>query len=141
MRVGIVLVFVAVLGCGIASAASADPFLDLPGMGAATDATTGKTPDTAVTKESDNADAPADVDRMSTPDSDKAVKSTVDPSLTKTITNLPGGSGLPIFSDLARAATRTNSALPDVLLVLAAIGTATAIGMLWAVRRRFDGSR
>ncbi len=141
MRVGIVLVFVAVLGCGIASAASADPFLDLPGMGAATDATKGNAPDTAVTKESGNADAPADVDRMSAPDSDKVVKTAVDPSLTKPITSLPGGGGLPIIGDAANAAARANSAIPDFLLVLAAIGTATSIGMLWAVRRRFGPNR
>jgi hypothetical protein len=135
MRVGIVLVFVALFGCGIATAASADPFLDLPGMEAATDATAGKSPETSVTKESDSANAPADVDRTSAPDSDSVVKSTVDPDLTKTISSLPGGGGLPIIGDVANAAARSNSAVPDFLLVLAAIGTATSIGMLWALRR------
>ena len=134
MRVGIVLVLVALFGLGFASTASADPFLDLPGMGAATGATTGKTPDTTVTKEGDSANAPADVDRTSAPDSDNVVKSTVDPSLTETIASLPGGGGLPIIGDVANAGARTNSALPDYLLVLAAIGTATSIGMLWALR-------
>ena len=134
MRVGIVLVFVALFG-GIATAASADPFLDLPGMGAATDATTGKSPETSVTKESDSANAPADVDRTSAPDSDSVVESTVDPSLTNTISSLPGGGGLPIIGDAANTAARSDSTVPDFLLVLAAIGTATSIGMLWALRR------
>ncbi len=135
MRVGIVLVFVALFGCGLATTASADPFLDLPGMGAATGATTDKSPETSVSKASGDANAPADVDRTSTPDSDKVVESTVDPSLTETISSLPGGGGLPIIGDVANAAARTNSALPDYLLALAAIGTATSIGMLWALRR------
>jgi len=135
MRVGIVLVFVALFGLGLASSASADPFLDLPGMGAATDATTGESPEASVTKESDSADAPADVDRTSTPDSDSVVKSTVDPSLTETISSLPGGGGLPIIGDVANTAARNDSVVPDLLLVLAAIGTATSIGMLWALRR------
>jgi hypothetical protein len=135
MRVGIVLVFVALFGCGFATAASADPFLDLPGMGAATDATTGESPETSVSKQSGDADAPADVDPTSAPDSDNVVDSTVDPKLTETISSLPGGGGLPIIGDVANAGARTNSALPDFLLVLAAIGTATSIGMLWALRR------
>jgi hypothetical protein len=135
MRVGIVLVFVALFGCGLATAASADPFLDLPGMGAATDATKGKSPETSVSKESSDANTPADVDRTSAPDSDNVVKSTVDPSLVETIANLPGGGGLPIIGDVTNAAARANSALPDYLLVLAAVGTATSIGMLWALRR------
>lgn len=135
MRVGIVLVFVAVLGCGLATTASADPFLDLPGMGAATDATTGKSPETSVSKGSDGTDAPADVDRTSAPDSDQVVDSTVDPKLTETIASLPGGGGLSIIGDVANAGAHTNSTLPDYLLVLAAIGTATSIGMLWALRR------
>ncbi len=135
MRVGIVLVFVAVLGCGLATAASADPFLDLPGMGAATDATTGNSPETSVSKGSDGTNAPADVDRTSAPDSDSVVESTVDPSLVETIASLPGGGGLPIIGDVANSAARTDSVLPDYLLVLAAIGTATSIGMLWALRR------
>ncbi|MEX0875571.1 MAG: hypothetical protein WD646_14150 [Actinomycetota bacterium] len=141
MRKCIVLVFVAAFGLGLASVASAETLPDLPGMGPAIDATSGKAPESSTTKETANADAPADVDRMSAPDSEQVVQSTVDPDLTKTIRDLPGGGGLPIFGDVANAAAQANSAVPDVLLVLAAIGTATSIGMYWAVRRRFGPSR
>jgi hypothetical protein len=138
MRKGIVLVLVAVFGFGLASAASAQSLPDLPGMGPAIDATTGEAPEASVTKETENANAPADADRVSAPDSDKMVKSTVDPETTKTITSLPGGGGLPIIGDVANTAAHSDSTLPDVLLVLAAIGTATSVGMYWAVRRRFS---
>jgi hypothetical protein len=138
MRKCIVLVFVAAFGFGLASVASAETLPDLPGMGPAIDATSGKAPESSTTEETAKADAPADVDRMSAPDSDKVVKSAIDPDATKVITDLPGGGGLPIFGDAANTATNSSTAVSDVLLVLAAIGTATSIGMYWAVRRRFS---
>jgi hypothetical protein len=131
MRVAFVALVVGVLVLvGAASYATSLP--DLPGMGSAQRAIEGKT---ASGSRSGNAPAPT-ASAAPAPQGGSQSSSSVKPSSAGSIMKLPGTGSIPAISDLASH----RSALPrtDTLLLLAAIGTATALGMLWAVRRRYE---
>jgi len=131
MRVGIGLLTVAfvVLVGGQSYAAT---FPDLPGM-----STVAKTTHTQAPQTSRSVSAPSATSSSTTPALTSAAKSQIKTQDVAPILKMPGSRSLPIIKDY-NAGLRTKTAAADVLAVLAAIGTATSLGMLWAVRRRFD---
>ncbi len=136
MRVVIVSVAVVVVGLfGAKSFAGSLP--DLPGM---------KTADDAVKARSSSTPTPspsASVSRSSAPSIATSVSPVSTPASTSVasrvqpILNLPGTGIIPVIGDMAKTSQRTKTVRADVLFLLAGVGTATALGMLWAVRRRF----
>lgn len=133
MRAGIALVAAAfVLFFGAQSYASTT-FPDLPGMGAVAKTTHSQEPQT-----SRSVSAPSTSTESSQASNvGAAAKSSVSSDTIAPILKMPGSGAVPVIKDF-RTAQRARTAMPDVLFVLAGIGTATSLGMLWAVRRRFD---
>jgi len=135
MRAGISLIAVAfVLLFGAQSHAATFP--NLPGMGTAAKATHGQQPQTSSSLSS----APSTSSNAPSSSVSSAAKSSAKPADFAPILKMPGAASLPIIKNLTNTSERAKTAMPDVLYVLAAIGTATSLGMLWAVRRRFDRS-
>jgi hypothetical protein len=133
MRVGIGALAVAFV-LAFSAQAHASTFPDLPGMGAVA-----KTTNTQAPSASRSVSAPSTSstsNKAATPSVSGAAKSTIKAQDVAPILQMPGSASLPIIRDY-RTAMRTKTAIPDVLFLLAGIGTATSLGMLWAVRRRF----
>ena len=137
MRVGIGLLTVAFL-VFIGGQSYAQTFPALPGMDMVARATHAQTP-----QASQSVSAPAtsshsmQTNNAPAPSVSSAAK-TSDKSLDiSPILKMPGAASLPIIKDY-RTDAHTKTATPDLLALLAAIGTATALGMLWAVRRRYE---
>ena len=134
MRVAFVGFVVAVLAL-VGTASYAGPFPDLPGMGAATRATEGKL---ASGGRSTNGPAATSspAPQSGTSSGGTSSSASVKPPSAGTIIKLPGTGAVPAISDLA--SNRAKLPHTDSLLLFAAIGTATALGMLWAVRHRYE---
>ncbi len=130
MRVAFVALVVATLAL-LGAASYAGTFPDLPGMGAATRATEGKTASGASSRS-----GPAPTASAAPAPHSGTSSASVKPSGADSILKLPGTKSIPVLGSL----TSNRARLPhtDTLLLLAAIGTATALGMLWAVRRRYE---
>jgi len=133
MRAGICVIAAAVAMLFGASA-KAQTFPDLPGMGAVAKTTHSNAPSAT---RSVSAPSTSSASKPATPVSTSAVKPAAKGPDVSSILNMPGSRSLPVISDL-RTASHTPMAHADLLFVLAGIGTATALGMLWAVRRRYD---
>jgi len=130
MRVGIGLLAVAfVLLVGGQSYASTFP--DLPGMGAVAKATHSQTPTASHSASGSSSSASS---QAPAPKVSSAAKSTAKSQDVAPILKLPGSGSLPLIK-YYNTGLRTKTAAADLLMVLAAIGTATSLGMLWAVRR------
>lgn len=134
------LLAIAALAMLAAPAASAQDFLDLPGMGAASDLgsaeiatdeeATPQVNQAAVTSEASAADATSE-------------QAPVDPELAETVTSLPGGGSLPAFDhiEVGVASARGEAAGGPstgamVLVLLAGLGSLSSVGWLVSLRRQ-----
>ncbi len=133
MRVGIVAALVAFSALfGATSHAGSLP--GLPGMGVAEKALEGR----GGSSQSFSGPAPS-ASSAPAPRGGTTSSSSVKPSAADSIMKLPGTGVIPAIAKATQAASHSRLPSTDVLAVLAAIGSATALGMLWAVRRRFGG--
>jgi hypothetical protein len=121
---------VAVLALAVAPAAGAATLPSLPGMGVAQKAVGTDTASTAQTTRITRT-------KRTPPTTSSASASSSDTSqaAAKTIRDLPGGGALPVIGKAQT--TSSHSALPgaDSLLLLAALGSFTALGALYSLRR------
>jgi hypothetical protein len=115
MRAGLVVALIAVV-LAIGPSSSAGVFPDLPGVKMLEEATTDKAPSVAT-----SGSAPQPQDRVPAPssgasDSTAVTRSAVTADQIAVVTSLPGGGGLPILKDVARAASGQENIAPLVLL-------------------------
>jgi hypothetical protein len=136
MRFGIGLLAVAFV-VFVGAQSYAQTFPALPGMNTVAKATHNQAPSTSRSVSGSSSSTPSH--RAPAPSLSGAAKSSAKTQDLSPITRLPGAGSLPIIKDY-RTAARSRGAMPDVLFLLAAIGTATSLGMLWAVRKRFERS-
>ncbi len=136
MRVGIGLVTIAFL-IFVGGQSFAQTFPALPGMDAVAKATHDQTPQVSKPASAPSTNAQSTQSSNPAPNVTSAAKTSDSKLDISSIAKMPGARSLPIIKDY-RTDSRTKTAAPDLLALLAAIGTATALGMLWAVRRRFD---
>jgi hypothetical protein len=133
MRVVVALLAVAFVVL-VGGQSYAQTFPDLPGMN-----TVAKQTHTQAPSASRSVSAPSTTQSNKAPTSNvsSAASSSIKAADVAPILQMPGSRSLPIIRDY-NAGLRTRTVPADLLAVLAAIGTATSLGMLWAVRRRFD---
>jgi hypothetical protein len=143
MRLGIIGAVI-VVAMSIASPVLA-VFPDLPGMGAAEDATKGELGRVEVEDEPTTSSGAGGM--TSSGGVTPAVRSTVKPEQAETIRSLPGGDSVPMFGDAGLAST-TRSGLGDTdgmprgLTALAALGTLVSVGAFLFFRNRLiDGAQ
>jgi hypothetical protein len=136
MRVGIGLMTVAFL-VFIGGQSYAQTFPALPGMDVVARTTHSQTPQASRSVSAPATSRSTQTNNAPAPSVSSAAKSSDKTLDIAPILHMPGAGSLPIIKDY-RTDARTKTATADLLAVLAAIGTATALGMLWAVRRRFE---
>ncbi|MEX2394850.1 MAG: hypothetical protein WD826_10270 [Actinomycetota bacterium] len=114
-------------GLGLGHAVAADTLPDLPGMGVAEAVTGGATAPTEdatsvkVNSTSDDRVPAPDPTDSSTQDVSDAVTNTVSPEDTAVIVELPGGTAIPLLSDVAPVADSAAGIATLVMLALAVV--------------------
>ena len=129
-RVVLAIVAVAFVAAPVAHAATLP---DMPGMGVAEDAVSGRASTTTTTKS-----APAPKPAVpGTPTTSDAKPSTSLAEAAKSLSKLPGTGVIPSLSKASANLTSSRSVIPgpDALVMLAAFGSFAALGALYMLRR------